>query len=146
MGTAAARVLLMLCAASAITGCGGAATDRARPVASHPDPLSPMPQCPRGALPLTPDAPARAADATLREAPRIYRVSDPAGIRVLSAVLESADDVPRYALVKCGRRAHARTVFVELFLPTTQASASLSQGRVQASRFRDGWHVWNVFH
>lgn len=140
------RRFFSMCATAALIAGPAVASDHHARTASHPDPLSRTPQCPRQALPVTRDAVARAADAALREAPRIYRGTNRRGMRVVVAVLETSRRAPKYALVKCGRRAHRRTVFVELHFPAMRPSASLSQGRVQVSRFRDGWHVWNVFH
>ena len=39
-----------------------------------------------------------------------------------------------------------RTVVVDLFYPWLLPSASLTQGTLFVSRFRNGYHVWEVVH
>ncbi len=96
---------------------------------------------PRGLLPLTGNAIARASTAALRgESAR----SKPL---VVSATLATADrERGLEARYECGRRVWRRTVVVYITLRAFLPSASLAERVDFVGRFRDGYHVWQVVH
>lgn len=105
----------------------------------------PSGDCPGQALALPPEAVARAADAALREAPRLYGKDTAKDARVTSSQradtgLGRGDEVKS----QCGVKVQQRTVVVDLQFPRLLPSASLSQGTVFVSRFGDGYQVWKV--
>ena len=101
--------------------------------------------CPDDALRLPPHAVIPAIQAALDAVPEIYGEEGHDPTRVNGAV---RDDENRgiTARRQCGSRAWHRTVVVYLFFPKLRFSASLSQGVVFVSRFKDGYHVWEAVH
>ncbi|HZS25511.1 MAG TPA: hypothetical protein VFA30_11075 [Gaiellaceae bacterium] len=131
------KVVALLGAAFAVAVLAAPATQAAQ-VQQH---------CPAGALVLPADATTRAAHAALASAASDYRGLNTKGATVLSAKRATAAG-PRGAQVahECGATARARTVVVELHFPKMAPSASLSEGTVDVSRFRNGFRVWAVVH
>jgi hypothetical protein len=104
-------------------------------------------RCPADALLLPHGASTRAAGAARAQAAHWYPGVKTQGAKVVSAKL-ARNAGPRGVQVglACGSRARARTVVVELRFPRMAPSASLSQGVVDVSRFKDGYRVWAVAH
>jgi hypothetical protein len=117
------------------------------PHRSSPTTASAAGTCPKGTKPLPADAIARATEAALADAPRVYRVKNLTGMRAIKAVLATADDPGPggYAKVKCGRAIQRRTVVVYLDFPA-EPGASLRQGRVLIVRTASGFHTWVRLH
>lgn len=100
--------------------------------------------CPKqakAALPLPPDAVAKAAEAAFRQAPRRFKGIDTLGERILSSSLARTE---AFLVRQCGRRIANRTVVVSLRFPKMLPSAILSEGTVFVSRFEHGYRIWEI--
>jgi hypothetical protein len=139
-----------------ITACAGAAvllglTVSPVPATAGDDSAQPaFGTCPRGAQPLPPGALAPATRAALRQAPRLFGGPDGIDTRdrraTRAALARVAGARGRQVRRQCGRRAHARTVVVDLEFPRMLPSASLSQGTVFVARIEQDYRVWEVAH
>lgn len=98
-------------------------------------------RCPRGALPLGPNA---IAPATASALAATAKRDDP---QVVGARVATRDgERGGIARTWCGKRAQARTVVVYIDLRSFHPSQSLSQRVVFVSRFATGYRVWAVVH
>jgi hypothetical protein len=74
------------------------------------------------------------------------------GLNTAGALIEAADRRAfagargQEVVAQCGRLVAERTVVVQLLFPKELPRASLSQGTVFASRFDDGFQLWEVAH
>jgi hypothetical protein len=133
--------IMLLAAISGGVGVVAAAPARQAPVG--------LGRCPAATpLRLPADGLARAIDAALAQAPRVFEHTDITGIRAVSATIAGHDPGPRAREVRraCGRKVAKRTVIVSLELPALRPSASLSEGIVAVSRFSGGYEVWSRLH
>lgn len=103
--------------------------------------------CPVGAKPLPSNALAPAVTAALSETPTLYRGLDTHGARAIRAYrAEARGDRSAQVRHYCGAETQRRTVVIDLEFPEMAPSASLEQGSVFVSRFRNRYRVWQVAH
>jgi hypothetical protein len=101
----------------------------------------------KAALPLSAKATEQAARAALAAAPKRYKDIDVQGATVVwSKVATAAGARGGEVAFQCGKTIQARTIVVELRFPKELPSASLSEGVVFVSRFKDGYRVWEIAH
>lgn len=148
------RVLALAAAASALLiGAVGAGSTEVRTssrpaahAAQRPDPLAARKRCPKTALSLPGDGIVMAGRAAFIESRRLYPQAKGQAV-TLEAVTRASrniDPAEKHVRVACGARAQRRSVVA--FLRFEGLPASQSQGTVIVARFRDGYHVWRVFH
>jgi hypothetical protein len=102
-------------------------------------------RCPRRtkqALSLPGNAVAKAAEAALAEAPAKFKAINTKGATIVTSELGEIDGA--YVAHQCGKAIEKKTVVVQLRFPKMLPSASLSAGTVFVSRFKNGYHVWQV--
>jgi len=103
-------------------------------------------RCPSRVGHLPRDAIARATDAVLSDAPRLFRGKKRRGMRAISAEIASDDNRGTYARVSCGRKVFKRTVVVTVEFPAELPSASLSSSTVLVSPSRGRYKAWAIVH
>lgn len=126
------RALILALAGLSLTG-----------VASAQDP--PDDKCPSGIRALPADGVAKAANAALRAAPRLYE--DAPGKPVLAGAMRADRDEERGPSVKtrCGARRTRQNIIVYLEFPEARG-ASESSGVLAVARVRGRYRVWFVIH
>jgi hypothetical protein len=146
MSSVRRRAVVAGCAALAVAGAtvATAASGGSSHVAAKPRHLPE--ECPRGTLPLPPDAVAGATEAALARVAPPAGEKDVLGARVVRAGLARTMDRGGSIRYLCGRRIQRRTIVVELLYTKVLPSASLSQGSMAVSRFPDGYRVWDILH
>lgn len=109
----------------------------------------PSPDCPRHEA-LLPGGDARQAaiEAARRAIPRFYTHLDTRRYTVERSYPADAQRAGFAAIPSgmCGEQVGGRTWVVELHFPEMEPSASLSNGQLFVSRFRDGWWAWFAYH
>ena len=133
-------VVVLVVSGFALLGVSAARTPHAAAIA-------PNGQCPTEALALPATGVIHAAGRALAEASRDYSRLKTEGAEVMAADRVSfagvrGDEVAR----QCGARVAERTVIVQMLFPRMLPSASLSEAVVAASRFPDGYRVWEILH
>ncbi len=94
------------------------------------------------ALSLPGDAVAKAAEAALAEASAKFKAINAKNATIVTSELGEIDGA--YVAHQCGKAIERETVVVQLRFPKMLPSASLSAGTVFVSRFKNGYHVWEV--